>query len=49
MAVRHGGLWKSGETRMSNIHLSILRTMGIEQEIFTDSTGTVSESTFSKV
>ena len=33
---------------MSNLYLSILRTMGIEQELFADSTGTLSDSSFRK-
>ena len=36
-----------GETRMSNVYLSILRSLGIEQESFADSTGTLSGSIFS--
>ena len=49
MGLKHGVYWKHGETRMTNIHLSILRSMGIEQDSFSDSTGTVSGSIFSKV
>ncbi len=49
MGLKHSGYWRSGETRMSNVHLSILRSMGIEQESFSDSTGTVSNSIFSRV
>jgi hypothetical protein len=49
MGLKHGVYWKSGETRMSNVHLSILHTMGIEQEAFSDSTGTVNSPIFSKV
>lgn len=49
MGLKHGGYWRNGETRMSNVHLSILRSMGIEQELFSDSTGTVSDSIFSQV
>ena len=33
---------------MSNVYLSILRTLGIEQESFSDSTGTLSGSIFSR-
>ena len=36
------------ETRMSNLYLSILRTLGIEQESFADSTGTVSCPVFTR-
>jgi len=49
MGLKHCGYWRSGETRMSNVYLSILHSMGIEQESFSDSTGTVSNSIFSRV
>ncbi|MSV28457.1 MAG: DUF1552 domain-containing protein [Bryobacterales bacterium] len=49
MGLKHGTYWKSGETRMSNVHLSILRSMGIEQESFSDSAGTLSGSIFGRV
>ncbi len=49
MGLKHSGYWKDGETRMSNVYLSILRSMGIEQESFSDSTGTVSNSIFSQI
>jgi Protein of unknown function (DUF1552) len=49
MGLNHGGYWRNGETQMSNLYLSILRSMGIEQEAFSDSTGTVSNSIFSRV
>ena len=48
LGLKHGVYWRNGETRMANVHLSILRSMGIEQEAFADSTGTVSGSIFSK-
>lgn len=48
MGLKHGTYWKDGETRMSNVHLSILRSMGIEQEAFSDSTGTLSGSLFGR-
>ena len=48
MGLRHGHYWKQGETRMSNVHLSILRSIGVEQETFADSTGTLPASVFSK-
>lgn len=47
LGLRHGTYWRNGETRMSNMYLSILRSMGIEQEQFADSTGTLSNSIFS--
>ena len=48
MGLRHGTYWKNGETRMTNVHLSILRSMGIEAESFSDSTGTLSGAVFSR-
>jgi hypothetical protein len=48
MGLRHGVYWKDGETRMTNMHLSILRAMGVEVESFSDSTGLLSGSIFSR-
>ncbi|MEP6960514.1 MAG: DUF1552 domain-containing protein [Acidobacteriota bacterium] len=48
MGIAHGTFWKNGESRLCNVYLSILRTMGIEQETFADSTGTMSDSIFRK-
>lgn len=47
MGLRHGSYWRDGETRMSNVFLSILRSMGIQQESFSDSTRVLSNSIFS--
>ncbi|MDA0813426.1 MAG: DUF1552 domain-containing protein [Verrucomicrobia bacterium] len=47
MGLKHGSYWQNGETRMSNLYLSILRSMGIEQESFADSANTLSHSIFS--
>ena len=49
MGLKHGTYWRNGETRMSNVYLSILRSLGIEKESFADSTGTLSKSIFSRV
>jgi hypothetical protein len=50
MGMKHGNYWRGkGETPMSNVYLSILHTMGIEQESFADSTGTLSCPIFSRV
>lgn len=46
LGLRHGTYWRNGETRMSNMFLSILRSLGIEQESFADSTGTLNNSIF---
>ncbi len=48
MGLKHGSYWRNGETRMSNVHLSILRSMGIERESFADSTTTLSNGIFSR-
>ena len=49
MGLQHGVYWRDGVTRMSNMYLSILRSMGIQQDAFSDSTSTLSESIFSRV
>jgi hypothetical protein len=48
MGIKHGQYWRNGESRMANLYLSILRSMGIEQEFFADSTGTLTNSIFTK-
>src|SRR5262245_13904704 len=48
MGLKHGVHWKNGETRMSNVYLSILRSLGVEQESFADSTSTLSNSIFTR-
>jgi hypothetical protein len=48
LGLRHGTYWRAGETRMSNLYLSILHTLGIEQESFADSTGTLNAPLFSR-
>ena len=49
MGLRHDSYWRNGETRMSNVFLSILHSMGINESSFADSTGVVSDSIFSRV
>jgi hypothetical protein len=49
MGLAHGTYWRNGETRMSNMYLSILRSLEIGQESFSDSTGTLSDSIFKRV
>ncbi len=49
MGLQHGTYWRKDNTRMSNVYLSILHSMGIETESFADSTGTVSDAIFSRV
>lgn len=48
LGLRHGVYWRDGETRMSNVYLSILRALEIEQESFADSTGTLGSSIFTR-
>jgi hypothetical protein len=49
LGLKHGNYWRKDDTRMSNMYLSILRSLGIEQESFADSTGTLSDSIFGNV
>jgi hypothetical protein len=46
MGLKHGTHWCGKDARMSNVFLSILRSMQIEEPAFGDSTGTASESIF---
>ncbi|MXY69449.1 MAG: DUF1552 domain-containing protein [Acidobacteriia bacterium] len=48
MGLKHGTYWRDGETRMSNMYLSLLHSMGIGVESFADSTSTLSGSIFSR-
>ena len=48
MGLKHGAYFRNGESRMSNMYLSILHSMGIEQESFADSTGTLSGPIFTR-
>ena len=47
MGLKHGQFWNDGDTLMSNVHLSILHSMGIKYDSFADSTGTLQKSIFS--
>ena len=49
LGLRHGRYWVDGETRMSNVYLSILRSIGIQQDSFADSTGVLPNSIFTRV
>lgn len=49
LGLQHGRYWRKGETRMSNVYLSILRSLELPVETFADSTGTVSGSIFGRV
>lgn len=46
MGLKHGQYWRQGETRMSNLYLSVLRSMGIQTDSFADSTGVLENSIF---
>ncbi len=49
MGLKHGMYWRGEqETRMSNVHVSILRSLGIEQDSFSDSTGTLTSPIFTR-
>ena len=47
LGLKHGTYWKNQGTRMSNVYLSILRSLQIPLDSFADSTGTVPDSIFS--
>ncbi|MDA0813625.1 MAG: DUF1552 domain-containing protein [Verrucomicrobia bacterium] len=49
MGLKHGQYRRGSETLMSNLYLSILHSMGIEESAFADSTGTLQDSIFSRV
>ncbi|MFO1062496.1 MAG: DUF1552 domain-containing protein [Pirellulales bacterium] len=42
LGLKHGTYWRSGETRMSNMYLSLLHALNIHVYSFADSTGTLS-------
>ena len=48
LGLKHGRYWRKDDARMSNMYLSILRAMGIEEKSFADSTGTLSGSIFTR-
>ncbi len=49
MGLKHGTYWHNGDTPLSNVYISILRSMGTEHESFSDSTRVLDDSIFSKV
>lgn len=49
MGLKHGQFWRKPNTPMSNVYLSILRSMGIEEPSFSDSTGVLQNSIFTAV
>ena len=48
MGLQHGQYWRNGETQMSNVFLSILRSLGVEEDNFADSTRTSAREIFSR-
>jgi hypothetical protein len=46
LGLKHGAYWRQEGGRMSNLYLSILRSLRLEVENFADSTGTVSSPIF---
>lgn len=49
MGLRHGTYWRNGDTQLADVYLSILRSMQIEVESFSDSTSVLTDSIFSAV
>lgn len=49
MGLKHGTYWRREDARMSDLYLSILRSMGIAQETFADSASTLSCPIFGRV
>lgn len=49
MGLSHGHYWRDGETPMSNVYLAILRSLGIAEESFADSTAAAGGAVFPKV
>lgn len=49
MGLKHGTHWRRPKTLMSDLYLSILRSMKIETPHFADSSGVLRDSIFSKV
>ncbi|WP_397568651.1 DUF1552 domain-containing protein [Schlesneria sp. T3-172] len=49
MGLRHGAHWNQPKTPLSNLYLSILRSMKIEENSFSDSTGVLQNSVFTGI
>ena len=49
MGLQHGTHWRKPNTPLSNLYLSILHSMKIEENSFSDSTGVLQDSIFTKV
>ena len=48
MGLQHGHYWRNGDTQMSDVFLSILHSMGIQEERFADSAQTGAREVFTK-
>ena len=48
MGLKHGQYWRNGATQMSDVFLSILHSLGVEEETFADSTKTAAREVFTK-
>ena len=46
MGLKHGQYWRNGKTQMSDVYLSILHSLGVEEETFADSTKTGAREVF---
>lgn len=49
MGLKHGSHWRKPNTPMSNLYLSILHSMKIEEPAFADSTGVLHDSVFTGI
>ena len=49
MGLKHGAHWRKPNTPMSNVYLSILRSLKIEENSFSDSSGVLRDSIFSAI
>ena len=48
MDLKHNQYWRNGKTRMSDVFLSILHSLGVEEETFADSTKASAREVFTK-
>lgn len=48
MGLQHGQYWREDDARLSNVYLSILRSMNIETDSFSDSTGAIANTIFTR-
>jgi|TARA_B000000557_G_scaffold195036_1_gene160416 hypothetical protein len=48
MGLKHDQYWRNGKTRMSDVFLSILHSLGVEEETFADSTKAGAHEVFTK-